>query len=460
MRTLRSTTGFIAAIGIALALNADRSAAQLPEATLTSAEPWHDTSTLEETIRGAYDRLVAYLAASGTKAELTVSDFRTLSAGELERTPYSQIVSLPGPPRLEILHIRSTDALFGTPTTAFRGELHVTEGEAALRWRSTVEDGTFGAAMRLATDEPQLAHTRAATTFMVRRTISGQTTVYRAAFLWLLSPASAQLEAYPVDPLTEGVDLALFEKNPPTVERPAEASQRTGCSPENIAYCDDGAPQCRVTTTSYSSPWTYTPDATNHRTGGHVQSFRSNFTCTCADNCMSRCVASAEEFCNDSQDISGINFFHKAVGARSAQNGTVQAGQGGGAECVGAAACVVRECLTELFCSLNVSVTAVGSGSNGGAEVSFSPTNSVVWETHTGEGYTCAPCETMTPQPPPPPPPGGGGGGSVGEYPAGPPTSGGSSWWYVDCRSDGSIDFIYLAFDEQDAQEIGDAYCG
>jgi hypothetical protein len=408
---------------------------------------------LETYVRLAYGKLDGYLRADGAMAEFKLSGFRTILAGDFDRVPYSEIVSFPGAAKLDITRIEMTDQGLQKTSVAYRPRLRQPDPLATETWGNVVRGQSFGAVMKLATDEPQLADARALTTFQVRRTIGGAMDVYRAAFLWLVDAEGQQLRAYVADPFSKGVDIALGERYVPARESSAPKPQTKTC--ERDLDCEDGggstAPQCKAASSQFSPQEQFYSGAENHNSGGHVMTFRPTFTCQCQSNCMSSCQPNPTISCTDSQDISGLNSYHNAVGNLAVEMGSSADGLNVATQCMTGGGCAVRECLTATFCSLTVSVSITRSGV--GASVSLTTSEGVIWSRTAQANHSCPKCELYTPPPPPPPP--GGGGDSVSQV-----SGGGPTLWAVDCGTNGSVDYVISAYTRAEAQETADLICG
>jgi hypothetical protein len=407
---------------------------------------------LESYVKRVYEKFGGYLRADGAQVSFELDGFRTIAARDIDRTPYAEVVSLPGKPKLQIMRIEVRDVQKAGMAVKYRSRLIVPKQLTADTWRNTVEGRSFGYAMSLATDEPQLLDARALTTFRVRRTFGEHTDTYRAAFLWLVGTADTTFRAYPVDPFSDGVDVALEERLAAAQDQPRPATKLEECLQQSKEDCSETA-QCVASSSSYSSPWVYLVGGENHNTGGHSLSFQGSFECTCNSDCTARCDATPNWWCVDSQDISGLGGFHRAIGNASQDNGSTSDGRNVNVTCAAGAGCAVRQCLTETFCTLSVSVGVSRAG--GSAGVSMSTSADILWGRTSGEHHTCPKCEQYTP-PPPPPPPGGGGGG---DDPPPPDSGGGGGWYSVDCGSDGSIDYYVYADDYWEAWDIGAQLC-
>jgi hypothetical protein len=403
-------------------------------------------------VRLAYGKLSGYLQADGATAEFQVSGFRTVLASDFKRVPYSEVVSPPGAAKLDVTRIEMTDRGSQKTSVAYRPRLRQPDPLATETWGNVVRGESFGDVMKLATDEPQLADARALTTFLVRRTIGVNTDTYRAAFLWLVDAEGSQLRIYVADPFTKGVDLALGEPYLPGRGELVPRPQTKTCVTD-LDCPDDGgdgsAAQCKTTSSQFTPNEYVQTGSENHNSGGHSMNFRTTFTCQCQSNCTSSCQPSPSITCSDSQDISGLNSYHNAVGNMAVEVGSTSDGRNVSTQCMTGGGCAVRECLTATFCSLTVNVSITHSGVTAG--VSLTTSEGVVWSRTAQFNHSCAKCERFTPPPPPPP---SGGGDTVNPVPWG-----GPSLWSVDCGTNGSVDYYVTAYSRSEAQMVADMIC-
>lgn len=330
-----------------------------------------DDATIQDAIRGIYERYRQYTVGSGKSATIELSQFDTFARGKLAEFGALDFITMHGGQTLEyeFNYLRSSqegERIVTSPYWRDAGDYSQTN------WWKKASTETFLEAIE---HDPVLEpHTRA-TRYRVDVSADGLSRAYTAVVLW---GGGAHLQF--LDYIVPGVtDVAGFESQPglsatlladtiaeragggaPPTLAAAEASRST---PRSVAGAA-GVRQCEPWEDDAGQGLFWNTDHFGHLTGAHGSRGTITRECSCTEDCVSECkvMEAVNASCYESGDTDLVHqrgFKFRPVPGYSAT---------GPAQCAAAIHCAIRACQQAHCGGFDVTIGVQGSqGGQGGA---------------------------------------------------------------------------------------------